>query len=145
MNEFKDIINRNRAWYCLECGKCSSVCPITRWEKREFFHSLVPEGRLNENRYNRFSRPYGTETVVMRDLSRPSVQAMNHWATVGSPYGTEAPGYVYNNECCTTGASCRHNAAATGPQSPITPGMKSPTPPVKIDQGLPFLCYREAV
>jgi len=30
----RDIITRNRAWYCLDCGKCSAVCPITRWEKR---------------------------------------------------------------------------------------------------------------
>ena len=36
MSEFKDIINRNGAWYCLECGKCSAVCPVTRWERREF-------------------------------------------------------------------------------------------------------------
>lgn len=36
MNDLKDAINRNRAWYCLECGKCSAVCPITRWEKRGF-------------------------------------------------------------------------------------------------------------
>lgn len=27
------IISRNRVAYCLECGKCSAACPITRWEK----------------------------------------------------------------------------------------------------------------
>ena len=32
MGNLQDIINRNRAWYCLECGKCSAVCPITAWE-----------------------------------------------------------------------------------------------------------------
>jgi heterodisulfide reductase subunit C len=31
-----DIINKNRAWYCLECGKCSAVCPITFWETRAY-------------------------------------------------------------------------------------------------------------
>ncbi len=31
-----DVLNKNRAWYCLECGKCSAVCPITRWEGREY-------------------------------------------------------------------------------------------------------------
>jgi heterodisulfide reductase subunit D len=37
MNEpMRDVISRNRAWYCLECGKCSAVCPITRWETREY-------------------------------------------------------------------------------------------------------------
>jgi Fe-S oxidoreductase len=29
MNQFKEIIQTNRAWLCLDCGKCSSVCPIT--------------------------------------------------------------------------------------------------------------------
>jgi Fe-S oxidoreductase len=32
----QDVINRNRAWYCLDCGKCSAVCPITRFETREY-------------------------------------------------------------------------------------------------------------
>jgi heterodisulfide reductase subunit D len=32
----RDAITRNRAWYCLECGKCSAVCPITRWERRTY-------------------------------------------------------------------------------------------------------------
>ena len=29
MNLFTDIIQSNRAWLCLDCGKCSSVCPVT--------------------------------------------------------------------------------------------------------------------
>ena len=29
MNTFIDVIEKNRAWLCLDCGKCSSVCPIT--------------------------------------------------------------------------------------------------------------------
>ena len=29
MNSFSEIIKANRAWFCLDCGKCSSVCPIT--------------------------------------------------------------------------------------------------------------------
>jgi len=33
---FSEIIAKNRAWYCLECGKCSAVCPITRWETRSY-------------------------------------------------------------------------------------------------------------
>lgn len=32
----RDVLNKNRAWYCLECGKCSAVCPITRWETRAY-------------------------------------------------------------------------------------------------------------
>jgi len=36
MNNLQGIITQNRAWYCLECGKCSAVCPITLWETRAF-------------------------------------------------------------------------------------------------------------
>jgi Fe-S oxidoreductase len=32
----QDILRQNRAWTCLECGKCSAVCPITRWETQEY-------------------------------------------------------------------------------------------------------------
>jgi Fe-S oxidoreductase len=32
----ENIINQCRAWYCQECGKCSAVCPITRWEARSY-------------------------------------------------------------------------------------------------------------
>ncbi len=28
-NTLREIIQKNRAWLCLDCGKCSSVCPIT--------------------------------------------------------------------------------------------------------------------
>ena len=31
MNGLKEIIQSNRVWLCLDCGKCSSVCPITRY------------------------------------------------------------------------------------------------------------------
>jgi Fe-S oxidoreductase len=36
MDNLKDIIQQCRAWYCQECGKCSAVCPITRWETRSY-------------------------------------------------------------------------------------------------------------
>jgi heterodisulfide reductase subunit D len=36
IDTMRDVINKNRAWYCLECGKCSAVCPITRWETRAY-------------------------------------------------------------------------------------------------------------
>lgn len=29
MKPFKEIIKSNQAWLCLDCGKCSSICPIT--------------------------------------------------------------------------------------------------------------------
>ena len=36
MNTLRDAVDQNRAWYCLACGKCSAVCPITQWETREY-------------------------------------------------------------------------------------------------------------
>ncbi len=36
IDSMRDVLNKNRAWYCLECGKCSAVCPITRWETRAY-------------------------------------------------------------------------------------------------------------
>lgn len=43
-----DIVQRNRAWYCQDCGKCSAVCPITRWEKRTYTGPrLLVEKALN--------------------------------------------------------------------------------------------------
>jgi heterodisulfide reductase subunit D len=36
MNRLQGIIHNNRAWACLDCGKCSAVCPITRWETRRY-------------------------------------------------------------------------------------------------------------
>jgi heterodisulfide reductase subunit D len=35
-SELKTIIDSNRAWFCLDCGKCGAVCPISRWETRQF-------------------------------------------------------------------------------------------------------------
>ena len=29
-------IERNHVWHCLDCGKCSAVCPITKWETRKY-------------------------------------------------------------------------------------------------------------
>jgi Fe-S oxidoreductase len=29
VNTFAEIVQTNQAWLCLDCGKCSSVCPIT--------------------------------------------------------------------------------------------------------------------
>jgi len=29
VNTFAEIVQSNQAWLCLDCGKCSSVCPIT--------------------------------------------------------------------------------------------------------------------
>lgn len=36
MDNLREIINQNRVWYCVDCGKCSGVCPISRWETRSF-------------------------------------------------------------------------------------------------------------
>jgi heterodisulfide reductase subunit D len=36
VNGMQSIISKNRVLYCLDCGKCSAVCPITRWEQRAY-------------------------------------------------------------------------------------------------------------
>jgi heterodisulfide reductase subunit D len=33
---FQNILQTSGAAYCLECGKCSAVCPVTRWETADF-------------------------------------------------------------------------------------------------------------
>ena len=52
-DNMRDIITRNRAWYCLDCGKCSAVCPITRWERRSYttprlLVEKAVDGRISE-------------------------------------------------------------------------------------------------
>ena len=58
MNRIRDIIDRNRAWYCVECGKCSAVCPITPWETRGYTTPrLLVEKALNGNPADVFDDP----------------------------------------------------------------------------------------
>ncbi|MBW2567464.1 MAG: (Fe-S)-binding protein [Deltaproteobacteria bacterium] len=58
MVNLQDIINRNRAWYCLECGKCSAVCPITVWETRAYCSPrLLIEKALNGNSADVYQDP----------------------------------------------------------------------------------------
>jgi Fe-S oxidoreductase len=54
----RNIIDRNRAWYCVECGKCSAVCPITPWETRGYTTPrLLVEKALNGNPADVFDDP----------------------------------------------------------------------------------------
>ncbi len=32
MNNIKQIVKNRRAYYCLDCGKCTGICPITRYD-----------------------------------------------------------------------------------------------------------------
>jgi heterodisulfide reductase subunit D len=53
----QDLINQHRVWYCLDCGKCGSVCPITRWETRQFSSprllvEMAVAGQVEEFRNN---------------------------------------------------------------------------------------------
>jgi Fe-S oxidoreductase len=58
MNHLQDIINKNRAWYCLECGKCSAVCPITSWETRAYCSPrLLIEKALNPHSADVYEDP----------------------------------------------------------------------------------------
>ncbi len=36
MKTMGEIVKENKVLQCLTCGKCSAVCPITRWETREY-------------------------------------------------------------------------------------------------------------
>ena len=36
MNSLYEAIQRDRVWYCMDCGKCASVCPVARWETRAY-------------------------------------------------------------------------------------------------------------
>ncbi len=36
MNTLQEMINANRLWYCLDCGKCGATCPISRFETRRY-------------------------------------------------------------------------------------------------------------
>jgi len=58
MNRLREIIDRNRAWYCVECGKCSAVCPITPWENRSYTTPrLLVEKALNGRAEDAFDDP----------------------------------------------------------------------------------------
>lgn len=53
MAELQEIINKNRVWFCIDCGKCGAVCPISRWETRTFTSPRLLieksiQGRLEE-------------------------------------------------------------------------------------------------
>ena len=32
MNDIAQSVKNRRAYYCLDCGKCTGVCPITRYD-----------------------------------------------------------------------------------------------------------------
>jgi Fe-S oxidoreductase len=54
----RDIISRNRVWYCFECGKCSAVCPITPWENRAYSTPrLLVDKAVNGNADDAFDDP----------------------------------------------------------------------------------------
>jgi len=48
LNTFTEIVKSNQAWLCLDCGKCSSVCPITLHLVDEYTSPrLLVEGAVN--------------------------------------------------------------------------------------------------
>lgn len=42
----EDIINETKAFYCLECGKCSSICPISRYDPAYSPRAMVEDALL---------------------------------------------------------------------------------------------------
>ena len=47
MDAIAHSIRQNRAYYCLECGKCTAVCPISRREVGYSPRSMV-EATIND-------------------------------------------------------------------------------------------------
>jgi heterodisulfide reductase subunit D len=52
-DQLREIIDKNRVWLCIDCGKCGAVCPISRWESRAFTSPRLLieksiQGRLEE-------------------------------------------------------------------------------------------------
>ncbi|OQY05303.1 MAG: hypothetical protein B6I22_07745 [Desulfobacteraceae bacterium 4572_123] len=51
MKTMVEIVKESKVMLCLTCGKCSSVCPITRWEKQEYTSPrLLVEKAVEGNR-----------------------------------------------------------------------------------------------
>lgn len=53
MEALQASISQNRIWQCLDCGKCSALCPITKWDKSQYssprlFVDMALSGRLEE-------------------------------------------------------------------------------------------------
>jgi len=44
MTTASDKLKKNRAFFCLECGKCTAVCPISRYNKSYSPRRMVGEG-----------------------------------------------------------------------------------------------------
>jgi len=42
----EDIINETKTFYCLECGKCSSICPISRYDPAYSPRAMVEDALL---------------------------------------------------------------------------------------------------
>jgi len=47
MHHIKDIIKQTRAHYCLDCGKCTAVCPVNRFDQN-FSPRLVVQKALRD-------------------------------------------------------------------------------------------------
>ena len=58
MKTMDDIVKQNQVMLCLTCGKCSAVCPITRWEKRVYTSPRLLVEKAVE----------GNQTAVFNDL-----------------------------------------------------------------------------
>jgi heterodisulfide reductase subunit D len=56
MESIRQAIKVNRAYYCLDCGKCTSVCPIS-WRQPEFSPRAIVEA----------ARPAGDQEVLQDD------------------------------------------------------------------------------
>jgi len=71
MKVARDIINRNRVWYCQECGKCSAVCPITPFETRRYSSPrLLVEKAMDGKAQDLFEDPLFWTCLTCKRCSR---------------------------------------------------------------------------
>lgn len=65
-----EIIGENRVMLCLTCGKCSAVCPVTRWETQEYTSPrLLVEKAVEGDRAAVFDDPLFWSCLTCRQCS----------------------------------------------------------------------------
>jgi len=54
----EDIIQETKTYYCLECGKCTSICPVTRYDSAFSPRQMIEDSLLG----------FGDELLLNREL-----------------------------------------------------------------------------
>jgi len=54
----EDIIQETKTYYCLECGKCTSICPVARYDSSFSPRQMIENALLG----------FGDELLLNREL-----------------------------------------------------------------------------